>query len=61
MVGLVSSGVDPEEVKTKKKHKGHDSRVSTDLEPLCVECFKFLKALAKNYVEVQERYTCFTV
>lgn len=28
----------------------------TDVGMVCVECFKFLKALAKGYSEVQERY-----
>ena len=57
-------GGDGEEVRLKpmshsrhKKvviHGDDDSR--TDVEKVCVECFKFLKALAKDYSEVQERY-----
>ena len=26
-----------------------------DVETVCVECFKFLKALAKDYLEIQTR------
>ena len=29
---------------------------SSDVGTVCVECFKFLKALAMDYVDVQERY-----
>ena len=32
-----------------------DSEDRTDVATVCVECFKFLKALAKDYTEVQER------
>ena len=32
-----------------------DSEGSTDIAMVCVECFKFLKALAKDCTEVQER------
>ena len=28
---------------------------NADIESVCVECFKFLKALAKDYFQVQER------
>ena len=30
-----------------------------DVETVCVECFKFLRALAKDYFEIQTRYTKF--
>ena len=40
--------------KTSVPHR--DIEESTDIGTVCVECFKFLKALAKDYTEVQERY-----
>ena len=48
---------------TTRKRKSAVSQVdgedSTDIGTVCVECFKFLKALAKDYTDVQERYdTC---
>jgi hypothetical protein len=39
--------------KTSVPHR--ESEDSTDIATVCVECFKFLKALAKDYTEVQER------
>ena len=32
-----------------------DDHDNADIESVCVECFKFLKALAKDYFQVQER------
>lgn len=62
MVGVGS--VEDEEVKSKqassrrKKTVRHgDGDDSTDVGTVCVECFRFLKALAKDYVEAQQRYT----
>ena len=60
MVDLES--VEEREVKSKQRSgrqatTGYsDDEDSTDVETVCVECFKFLKALAKDYVEVQQRY-----
>jgi hypothetical protein len=42
--------------KRKKTSVPHRREDSTDIATVCVECFKFLKALAKDYTEVQERY-----
>ena len=39
--------------KTSAPHR--ESEDSTDVGTVCVECFKFLKALAKDYTDVQER------
>ena len=33
-----------------------DDHDNVDIESVCVECFKFLKAIAKDYSQVQERY-----
>ena len=38
---------------TTKFAGGDENR--TDIGMVCIECFRFLKALANDYVEVQER------
>ena len=60
----VGIGAGGEEVNVKQRsfirqkktvyHGDDDDR--TDVGMVCIECFKFLKALAKNYTEVQKRY-----
>ena len=63
-VEAVSGETDGDEVKAKPpsvRQKGtikfatgeDDNR--TDIEMVCMECFRFLKALANDYIEVQER------
>ena len=61
----VSGDADGTEVKAKPSsvlrrkrtvmsdHDNGDDR--TDVGMVCVQCFRFLKALANDYVEVQER------
>lgn len=39
--------------KTSVLHRENED--STDIATVCIECFKFLKALAKDYTDVQER------
>ena len=39
--------------KTSVSHRESEDR--TDIAAVCVESFKFLKALAKDYTDVQER------
>ena len=39
--------------RTTKFSSGDEN--STDIRMVCIECFRFLKALANDYVEVQER------
>ena len=39
----------------RKKTSAPHSEDSTDVGTVCVECFRFLKALAKDYTDVQER------
>ena len=52
-----SDGVKSKTTGRKKTSVAHrDSEQSTDIGTVCVECFKFLRALAKDYTEVQERY-----
>ena len=56
----------PEEEKIKSRHTPTTSsrlravrfedEDDVDVEAVCVECFRFLKALAKEYPEVQSRY-----
>ena len=62
----VVMGTGGEEVKVKQRsfirrkktvYRGDDAD-RTDVGMVCIECFKFLKALAKEHFEVQERYTC---
>ena len=43
-------------IRQKKTVVCRDDDDRTDVGMVCVECFKFLKALAKDYSEVQERY-----
>ena len=60
-ISQLSAGEGGDEVKSKpfKRKKlsvpHRDSEGSTDIATVCVQCFKFLKALAKDYTEVQER------
>ena len=54
--GEGGDGVRSKPSRRKKISAPHrDSEGSTDIATVCVECFKFLKALAKDYTEVQER------
>lgn len=66
MISQLASSVKEEEegegeerIKTKssrrKKTLAPHSEDSTDVGTVCVECFRFLKALAKDYTDVQER------
>ena len=49
-------GIKTKPSRRKKGSLAHtDSENSSDIATVCVECFKFLKALAKDYTEVQER------
>ena len=49
-------GIKTKPSRRKKASLPHtDSENSSDIATVCVECFKFLKALAKDYTEVQER------
>ena len=43
-------------IRQRKTVISDDRNDRTDVEMVCIECFKFLKALAKEYSEVQERY-----
>ena len=60
-ISQLSAGEGGDEVKSKPFRRKkvsvphRDSEGSTDIATVCVECFKFLKALAKDYTEVQER------
>ena len=42
--------------KRKSAVSQSEGEESTDIGTVCVECFKFLKALAKDYIDVKERY-----
>ena len=43
-------------VRQKALCDGTEDDGGADVETVCVECFKFLKALAKDYFEIQIRY-----
>jgi hypothetical protein len=53
--GMSKQGYGSAIVRQKAVGGGTEDDSGADLETVCVECFKFLKALAKDYFEIQMR------
>jgi hypothetical protein len=53
--GMSKQGPGSAIVQQKGFGSGTEDDSDADLETVCLECFKFLKALAKDYFEIQMR------